>query len=106
MQPLPPIEQYNVYSNNAFAAGADQVSRAGSLSNQSIHGHQSQHALPLKSMTKSGTVSKAVLHDNSVLVPEKRNRDAMVAEIFAAKKSMVKPQSSLASLTATKANGF
>ncbi len=64
MQPLPPIEQYNVYSNNAFAAGADHVSRAGSLSNPSIQGqYQNQHSLPLKSMTKSGTVSKAVLHD-------------------------------------------
>ena len=65
MQPLPPIEQYNVYSN-AYA--------------------QQNHSLPMKQAV-GGNHTKMTSGFTASAAP-KRERDAMVADIFAKKKSM------------------
>ena len=68
MNPLPPIEQYNVYTNNAYTTSKQ---------------------LPIKDLNNSSARQfNSVEMKSGFAAAPKRERDAMVANLFAAKKSM------------------
>lgn len=77
MKPLPPIEQYNIYSNQYSVAQQSLPVKNSASSSKNLKNSSSQEKLLRDRIMQSGFAKQP-----------KRERDAMVAQIFASKKSL------------------
>ena len=80
MKPLPPIEQYNIYSNN-YTTNPGMVQ-------QTLPTKKPDSNRPSKNITLGQHESEMLLKDSLAKRNKRSERNAMVNEIFASKKSM------------------
>lgn len=90
MQPLPPIEQYNIYSNNAFdtAPASKTLSKSAVKENNLMKSHNSPFTPQIAQKQSQVTAS----HNDLMQAAPKRERDALVAELYATKSAFRRSQ--------------
>ena len=97
MNPLPPIEQYNVYTNQYVSSAIPTIQKK-----QGAPGERNGTAAPNLKLQSAFDTQGGVA--NGGKIGTKNERDAMVAQLFAAKKSMQSEPYTAG--TTSYANGF